>query len=50
MIETADILPIANEPTTGTMREHLMGALARVQPNVTSESPPPTSPPTDSST
>lgn len=27
-----NILPIANEPTTGSMREHLMGALARVQP------------------
>ena len=30
---TTNILPIANEPTTGSMREHLMGALARVQPN-----------------
>ena len=27
-----DILPIANEPTTGSMREHLVGALARVIP------------------
>ena len=27
-----NILPIANEPTTGSMGEHLMGALARVQP------------------
>ncbi len=26
------LLPIANEPTTGTMREHLTGALARVIP------------------
>ena len=26
------ILPIANEPTTGSMREHLVGALARVVP------------------
>ena len=26
------VLPIANEPTTGSMREHLVGALARVIP------------------
>ena len=26
------VLPIANEPTTGSMREHLVGALARVLP------------------
>ena len=26
------LLPIANEPTTGSMRRHLMGALARIQP------------------
>ena len=26
------LLPIANEPTTGSMREHLAGALARVIP------------------
>ena len=32
MTNAADLLPIANEPTTGTMREHLVGALARVDP------------------
>ena len=30
--ETSDILPIANESTIGSMREHLAGALARVGP------------------
>ena len=30
--DTADVLPIANEPTTGSMREHLVGALTRVVP------------------
>ncbi len=32
MINDAGVLPIANEPTTGAMREHLVGALARVIP------------------
>ena len=32
MTEDIEILPIANEPTTGSMREHLVGALARVIP------------------
>ncbi len=32
MTNNAGILPIANEPTTGAMREHLVGALARVIP------------------
>ena len=32
MTNDTDILPIANEPTTGSMREHLVGALARVIP------------------
>ena len=31
--ETVDVLPIANEPATGSMREHLAGALARVIPH-----------------
>ena len=30
--ENSDIFPISNEPTTGSMREHLVGALARVIP------------------
>ena len=32
MTEDIDILPIANESTTGSMREHAVGALARVIP------------------
>ena len=32
MIRETDILPIANQAATGTMREHLVGALARVIP------------------
>ena len=32
MTDDIGILPIANEPTTGSMREHLAGALARVIP------------------
>ena len=32
MTETTDILPIANQPSTGSMREHLAGAMARVAP------------------
>ena len=32
MTNQSDILPIANEPTTGSMREHLVGALSRVIP------------------
>ena len=32
MISDTTILPIANQPATGTMREHLVGALARVIP------------------
>ncbi len=32
MIETSQILPIANEPPTGTMRDHLLDALGRVEP------------------
>ena len=32
MTDDIGILPIANEPTTGSMREHLVGALARVIP------------------
>ena len=32
MMDGAGVLPIANEPTTGSMREHLVGALARVIP------------------
>ena len=31
-ITNTTILPIANEPATGSMREHLAGALARVIP------------------
>ena len=32
MTSVTGVLPIANEPTTGSMREHLVGALARVIP------------------
>ena len=32
MLTRTDILPIANEPTTGTMRGHLLEALGRVAP------------------
>ena len=32
MLTSTDILPIANEPTTGTMRGHLLEALGRVCP------------------
>ena len=32
MTNGADVLPIANDPATGSMREHLAGALARVIP------------------
>ena len=32
MTDDAGILPIANEPSTGSMQEHLVGALARVIP------------------
>ena len=32
MLEDTPILPIANEPATRSMREHLVGALARVIP------------------
>ena len=31
-ISTADILPIANEPATGALREHLVTALGQVNP------------------
>ena len=31
-IPDADIRPIANEDTTGSMKEHLVGALGRVIP------------------
>ena len=30
--KTTDIVPIANDPSTGSMREHLVGALSRVIP------------------
>lgn len=30
--QVTSLLPIANGPTTGPMREHLVGALARVIP------------------
>ena len=32
MKDDASVLPIANEPITGSLREHLVGALARVIP------------------
>ena len=32
MTNCPDVLPIANEPATGSMREHLVGALARIIP------------------
>ena len=33
MLAKTDIRPIANEPTTGTMRQHLLEALGRVSPH-----------------
>ena len=32
-ISTTDILPIANEPATGSLRDHLVAALGRVNPS-----------------
>ena len=32
MTNDARVSPIANEPTTGSLRDHLVGALARVGP------------------
>ena len=32
MTNDTNILPIANEPVSGSMREHLAGALARIIP------------------
>ena len=37
MTTNADVFPIANEPTTGTMREHLAGALAARPRNTVGE-------------